>query len=148
MKKIVSVIILLTFIFLSVVPLNAKEKPPFKVIVNAANPQASLTRKEVSDLFLKKITHWRTGEEVLVAEVAGSSQLSKEFSRQIHGKKLGAINAYWQKLIYSGRDVPPPRFDSEKKILAYVQEKKGAIAYVSATTSLAKDKIKVVTIKK
>ncbi|MCG8604826.1 substrate-binding domain-containing protein [bacterium] len=140
-------LISLTGILGAVFPLQAKDKPSIHVIVNASNPTSSMTRKEVSRLFLKKITKWSNGEKTLPADVVDTLSLRKEFSKEILNREVAAVKAYWQRLLFSGRSVPPPEFDTEEKILAYVHGKKGAIAYVSTKTSLAKFNVKILKIK-
>ncbi len=107
------------------------------VVVNAANPAAELSADEVSKMFLKKTTRWPgKDEKVLPVDLVDSSALRESFSKQIHGKGTAAIKAYWQKMIFSGHDVPPPEKPTIGEALSYVRGNPGAIGYAPAGADL------------
>lgn len=115
-------------------PASAAE--PFQIVVHESNPVSSLTALEVSKMFLKKIGRWEGGTRVLPVDLVETSAVRRGFSWQIHGKDTSAVKAYWQRMIFSGRDVPPPEKSSVQDVLDYVREHEGAIGYVPAGTSL------------
>ena len=43
--------------------------------------------------------------------------------------------AYWQTLVFSGRDVPPVVRHSDEEVLSFVRTQPGAVGYVSAGAS-------------
>ena len=43
----------------------AADEPGFKVVVQASNPIKSITRTQLSRLFLKKTSTWESGEHVV-----------------------------------------------------------------------------------
>jgi ABC-type phosphate transport system substrate-binding protein len=109
----------------------------FVVVVNAANPESALPAANVSKMFLQRITHWtRTPERVMAVDLAEDSPVRASFSRAVHERSTAAVKAYWQKMIFSGRDVPPPEKASAAEVLAYVRANPGAIGYVPAGTAL------------
>jgi ABC-type phosphate transport system substrate-binding protein len=104
------------------------------VIVNAANPTAALSAVEVSGLFQKKgRMAWPNGERVLPVDLHEQSAVREAFSQQFHRKGTSAITAYWQKQIFSGRDVPPPEKASVADVVAFVRANRGGIGYVPAS---------------
>jgi hypothetical protein len=60
-------------------------------------------------------------------------------------KSVEAVKAYWQQRIFSGRDVPPPQFDRDDRVVAYVLEHEGAVGYVSGDTDLRGSKVVPIT---
>lgn len=106
------------------------------VVVNAANPAGELSADDVSKMFLKKTARWANGERVLPVDLVDSSALRQAFSKQVHGKTTAAVKAYWQKMIFSGHDVPPPEKPSIGEALAYVRSYPGAIGYAPAGADL------------
>jgi ABC-type phosphate transport system substrate-binding protein len=106
------------------------------VVVNVANPVSSLPADEVSKLFLKKASKWPDGGKVLPVDLVETSALREAFSKQIHGKGSAAIKAYWQKMIFSGQDVPPPEKSSIAEALSYVRGNSGAVGYAPAGADL------------
>ena len=107
----------------------------FQVIVNSSNPVSSLNRRAVSRLFLKKERAWSHGDAVTPVDRPTHSSVRLAFSKNLHGKSPTAIKAYWQQQIFSGRGVPPQQLESDRAVIAFVREKRGAIGYVSAEAS-------------
>jgi ABC-type phosphate transport system substrate-binding protein len=118
---------------------------PFVVIVNAANPAAKMSGEELSGLFLKKTPQWPRGGEVMPVDLTEQSGVRESFSRQVHQKSTAAVKAYWQKMIFSGREVPPPEKASSAEVVAYVRANRGAIGYVAVDAPLGAG-VKVVRI--
>lgn len=117
----------------------------FKVIVNDANSIDSLSKSQVSRLFLKKETRWKSGFGVSPVDQLPRSELRIEFSDSIHDKKVDWIKSYWQKLIFSGRKTPPPELESDREILDFVRHNVGAVGYVSVRAALGEG-VKVLAI--
>ena len=105
-------------------------EPGLRVVVNEANPIASLSREELSELFLKKTTGWPDGQLVVPVDQLEDSEAREAFNRDIHHKSGGAVKNYWQQRIFSGRDVPPPEKDSDAAVIAFVKRHRGGIGYV------------------
>ena len=122
-------------------PLTAKDTAIYKIIINTSNQITSINKAQVSKLFLKKVTKWENGKKVLPVDLLEKSPIRQNFSKEILGKKVSAIKAYWQKLIFSGRGVPPPEKATEKAVLKYVQEHDGAIGYVSRNIKVNRVKV-------
>jgi ABC-type phosphate transport system substrate-binding protein len=108
----------------------------FVVVVNAANLQTTLPASEVSNLFLQKTHKWESGERVKAVDLPETSPARESFSRAVHGRPTSAVKAYWQRMIFSGIDTPPPEKPSAAEVLAYVRANPGAIGYVPAGTPL------------
>lgn len=125
---------------------SAQETASFKVIVNPSNDVSAMSKDQLSDFFLKKVTQWGNGRKALPVDQVSSSPIREKFSKEIHEKSVTAINSYWRQKIFSGRDVPPPEKSSDADVLAYVAENADAIGYVSANAPI--DKVKVMKITK
>jgi|HubBroStandDraft_3_1064219.scaffolds.fasta_scaffold00909_5 ABC-type phosphate transport system substrate-binding protein len=108
---------------------------PYVVVVNAANPVTALPAEEVSRFFLHKSDRWPNGTKVTAVDLVEDSPARDAFSRVIHQRSTSAVKAYWQRLIFSGRDVPPPE-KSNAEALSFVRSNLGAIAYVASGTPL------------
>lgn len=141
-------IVLLTLIMrlLMIGVASAQDTVSFKIIVNPSNDISSMTKEQLSDLFLKKVTQWENGRKALPVDQVTSSPIREKFSKEIHEKSVTAINSYWRQKIFSGRDVPPPEKSSDADVLAYIAENADAVGYVSANAPV--DKVKVLKITK
>ena len=124
---------------------GAAEGAQFKVIANRAVKSDSLTRQQVSDLFLKKTTKWADGTAVAAVDLPDSSAVREAFSKEIHGRPASAVKSYWNKQIFSGRDLPPLEKKTDAEVVAYVRTTAGAIGYVAE--SAVTDGVSVVTVR-
>jgi hypothetical protein len=131
----IGAIFLLTLVPIVLSAADIPEAKAFRVIVNAANKSRSLTRTEISRLFLKKVD-WPTHQPVLPVDLPEDSPVRKLFSALIVGREVSSVNSYWQFMIFSGRATPPVSVQSDEEVLKYVRLHREAVGYVSASTPL------------
>lgn len=118
----------------------------FVLIVNANNPISALSGQEASDLFFKKATNWSDGTKASPVDLNETASARESFSKRIHGKSTSAVKSYWQKMIFSGREIPPPEKASPDEVVAYVKAHRGGIGYVPSGTALG-DGVKVLNLR-
>lgn len=116
----------------------------YKVIVNNSNSISSLSKKEVSDLFMKKTTKWSSGVTVAPVDLVANSSVREAFSLSIHNKAVSAIRNYWQQAAFSGAATAPPEKSNDNEVIEYVKKNPGAIGYISSGTSA--DGVKTISI--
>lgn len=116
-------------------------QPAFRLIVHPGNGASGLERRFIADAFLKKTTRWPNGEVIRPVDLGPSSPIRHSFSEEVLGRTVDAVKSYWQQAIFSGRDVPPPEFDSEDDVVKYVLKHPGALGYVSTSVNLAGAKV-------
>ena len=114
--------------------LKASENSSFSVIVNAQNPVDSLDRKFLSDIFFKKITHWPEDGVVQPVDLKQDAPARSKFSEEVLNRSVIGVKNYWQQLIFSGRDVPPPELKTDDEVIQYVLKNTGSIGYVSSAS--------------
>src|SRR4030042_4763467 len=93
----------------------------FKSVVNSGNPVSSISKDELSKLFLKKIATWQDGRAVVPVDLPERSPVRESFSREVHDRPLAAVKSYWQQQMFSGRSTPPATRNSDAEALAFVQ---------------------------
>ena len=145
MKQIKNSVLLVLLVILTTLGLMAQEAA-YNVVVNKDNPVNSLTKKEVSNLFLKKVTKWSNGRTVQPLDLVETSRVRDKFSKEIHSRKVSSIKAYWQKQIFSGRKIPPAEKKSDREVLTFVQKNPGAIGYISSANKGVPANIKIVKV--
>ena len=123
----------------------AAEEYPFRVVVHRSNPVVSLTRAELSAIYMKRMRSWPDRREILAVDRPSASRLREQFSRAVHGKSVAYVTRYWQRLIFSGRAVPPREVRSDAAVLELVRENAEAIGYVAADTPLT-DGVKAIAV--
>jgi len=109
---------------------------PFKVIVNADNPVASISKATLRDYFLGKATRWPTGPAVKPIDLPESSGVRETFSDEVLGKTVGAVRSQWLSTVFAGRGTPPVQLGTEQEVISAVRSSENAIAYVSASAAL------------
>jgi len=114
----------------------------FVVIVNKKNPAVGVSSEFLADAFLKKAVHWDHGASIRAADQRTDSAVRRAFSTTILKRTVAAVRNYWQQRIFSGREVPPPEFDSDAAVIHYVQKHDGGVGYVSPDAAL--DGVKVI----
>lgn len=124
--------------------LSAAEAP-FVVIVHRSNPATSISRADLSAIYMKRLRSWSGGGEIEVVEQPLRSRIREQFSRAIHGKSVAYVNRYWQRLIFAGRAVPPRELRNSAAVLQFVRAHRGAIGYVDRGTPLGDD-VKVLAV--
>lgn len=115
---------------------GAQEAGGYKIVVNAANTSPGESKSTLGKIFLKKVREWDDKQKVTPYDLDDKSETRKAFSEGVHGKSVSAIKSYWQRMIFSGRDVPPDEIATEADLLKRVAADKGAIGYVSAKSAL------------
>lgn len=108
----------------------------YVVIVNSSNAVSQMSAQEVAKLFTKREQRWPNGQNVMPVDLAEGSRARERFTQAVHGKSVSAIKSFWQRQIFSGRNVPPPEMTSESEVVAFVRTNPTAIGYVSAGTTL------------
>jgi ABC-type phosphate transport system substrate-binding protein len=117
----------------------------YVIIVNPRNPETEIDRAFLEGAFLKKITRWPNDEVIRPAELVERAPTRRRFSQDVLERSVEAVKGYWQQRIFSGRDVPPPEFGTDREIIDYVLKYDGAIGCVSPEANL--DTVKILTIK-
>ena len=127
--------------------LTAQDAQGYKVVVNAANPETSIRRSDLSDIFLKKATRWPHGEAAVPVDQSTTSPARAAFSKDVHRQGVDTLVQYWQQQIFSGRDTPPRVKLTDTEVMNVVQANAGAVGYVSDGATLI-DGVKLLSVAK
>ncbi|HYI12156.1 MAG TPA: substrate-binding domain-containing protein [Thermoanaerobaculia bacterium] len=115
--------------------------------MNKANPVSSLTRAQLSAIFMRRVRSWPDGTEIRPVDHGVEARVRERFSRAVHGKSVAYVTRYWQRLIFAGRGIPPPVVQSGAAMMELVRANRGAIGYIDAATPVAGD-LKVIEVTK
>jgi ABC-type phosphate transport system substrate-binding protein len=116
-------------------------QPGVVVVVNPSNPVGTLSRDEVSRLFLRKVSRWPNGVPVFPVDQRRDASVRVAFSQAVHRRSVDMLTLYWQRQVFSGRQVPPPEDDGDTEVLAFVRATPGAIGYVSSDADVRSVKV-------
>jgi len=130
-------LVLLTLILVSFVSRDvfAANNSSFFIIINAKNPIESLDRKFIADVYLKKITHWPEDGIIQPIDLTPDAPARNRFSEEILNRSVMGVKNYWQQLIFSGQDVPPPELRTDSEVIQYIVKNQSSIGYISAAAA-------------
>jgi len=112
----------------------------YRVVVNPSNPVSSLSKNQVSKLFLEKTT-WDDGAPALPVDLLPASPVREGFTKDVLGLTVpAAVDRILETSRVAGGN-PPPAVASDREVLAYVRLKAGAIGYVSLGADLTGVKV-------
>ena len=111
------------------------------VIANPTGPDA-LSKAQVAKLYLGKSKKLPNGSKAEVIEQAEISAIRAEFHAAVTGKSDSQLQAYWSRLIFTGKGKPPKTIGSSSLIKSQVASHPNAIAYIDEAE--VDDSVKVV----
>ena len=102
-------------------------------LVVIAHPKSGidrLGRNDVINIFLGRFRQLPSGLSALPVDLPASQGERSAFYHQLVNKELAEINAYWARLVFSGRTMPPRQAASVDDLLDFVAVTPGAVGYV------------------
>lgn len=110
------------------------------VIVNPNNAN-NLDAETIKKIYLGKLKSYDNGSKVNPVNQDGNT-ITDEFNEKVVGKSSSQLNAYWSKLVFTGKGTPPEKLSSDQAVIDYVSGNNDAIGYIDG--SKVSDKVKVV----
>jgi hypothetical protein len=105
-------------------------------LVLIANPKSGITqlgKDDVVNIYLGRYRRLPSGLTAEPVDQPADSELRARFYRQLVGKSMTEINAYWARLVFSGKTQPPQVADSASDAIRLVARQPTALAYVERT---------------
>ena len=102
----------------------------YRIVVNPSNPVSSLSKTQVTKLFLEK-TPWDDGAPAAPVDLLPGSGIREGFSRDVLGVPVPVAIERIRDIAKATGTNPVPAMASDREVLAYVRLKPGAIGYVS-----------------
>ena len=125
--------VLLSTLFLVLSGLGSTANAEPVVVVSAASSLRQLSQDEVVNIFLGRYRRLPNGDTALPIDQPESSPVRADFYRRLVNKDLNEINAYWSRLIFSGRTSPPLQASSAADVMVWLLGQPGGVAYVERT---------------
>ena len=111
------------------------------VVVNKNNPLETLSSRQITDIYMGRFNSYPNGHIANTTDYPQDSQIKIEFYSRLVGKSIAQINAYWARLLFTGKAEPPTTKLSGIEIVTFVQNNKNAIAYLDDTTMIGNLKV-------
>jgi hypothetical protein len=99
------------------------------VIVNAGAPAASIDRKRLEQLYFGRARTFADGSFAVIVDRPDST-LRERFFWALGGMSLPQVNAYWARLNFTGRVLPPQVRNTDDEVLAVVRRDSNAVGYI------------------
>lgn len=110
------------------------------VIVNPANSN-QLDANAIKKIYLGKSKSFDDGVKVNPVNQDGNS-VADEFNDKVVGKSGSQLNAYWSKLVFTGKGTPPEKLSNDQAVIDFVSSNTDGIGYIDSAKIT--DNVKVV----
>jgi ABC-type phosphate transport system substrate-binding protein len=109
------------------------------VIVHLEN-NSEFDQTFIKKVFLGKTKSFSNGRTAILLNASQDDPIREQFNSVVLGKSTNQVNAYWSKMMFTGKGVPPQEMASTAEIISAIAENKDAISYIdaSAVTSAVK----------
>jgi ABC-type phosphate transport system substrate-binding protein len=102
-------------------------------VVSAKNPVTTLSKSQVTDIFLGKANRFPDGTPAVPIDQIEGSAARDEFYATFAGKSAAQLKAHWSKIIFTGRGQPPMAVSNGIEVKKHLVETPNAIGYIEKT---------------
>lgn len=114
------------------------------LIGNPSVQESTLSKKDVGKIFLGKKIVWDDKSRIVIT-LQKNPATHNAFLKKYIRKSPSRFAGLWKRQIFTGKVIEPKTFESDKEVVQYVSETKGALGYVSAKTNL--ENVKKISVK-
>lgn len=111
------------------------------VVVNQKNSVSKLSRDEVIDIYMGRNRQLPSGVMALPLDLPSNAAEREQFYLRLTGKTMSQINAYWARLILTGRASPPTLMHSQAEAMQMVTDNRSAVGYANRSSASSQAKI-------
>ncbi len=102
------------------------------VVVSADNALDSLSRAQLSDLYLGRSVSLPNGESLTPIDQSDRSPVHEQFYQEYLGRSPAQIKSHWSRLIFTGRGQPPRSVSDSQAVADVVSDDRTAIGYIDS----------------
>ncbi|MGA2190221.1 MAG: phosphate ABC transporter substrate-binding protein [Steroidobacteraceae bacterium] len=99
-------------------------------IVSATSAVTTLSKIQVADIFLGKVSRFPDGTQAIPIDQTEGSPARDEFYAGYAGKSPAQIKSHWAKIIFTGRGQPPKTMPTASGIKKLIAANPQAISYI------------------
>jgi ABC-type phosphate transport system substrate-binding protein len=100
------------------------------VVVSSRSPVTALRPDQVAALFLGQEARFPDGSEAIALDQDGNSGLREQFYLKVTGKSRALLKAYWSKMVFTGRGLPPREAPDSIAVRKAVADNPSVIGYI------------------
>jgi hypothetical protein len=102
------------------------------VVAGSSSGVPVLTREQVVDIYLGRLTTLPGGVTVIPLDLPEDSPARHEFYNRIIGKSAAQLRAYWAKMTFTGRGTPPKEVPSSAELKRLLVANPNMLGYLGA----------------
>jgi ABC-type phosphate transport system substrate-binding protein len=103
------------------------------IIVNNSVSVPGITADVAANIFLGKVNELPGGIRMVPIDQEDRQKAHAEFYNKVVKKDPAQLNAYWSRLIFTGKGEPPKKMADNADVLALVAANPNIIGYVDAS---------------
>tara|TARA_B110000467_G_C18085577_1_gene349040 strand:+ start:61 stop:498 length:438 start_codon:yes stop_codon:yes gene_type:complete len=111
------------------------------IVVHPSNT-STFDKSTIKKIFLGKKKSFSNGRSAILLSSPPKSTATQEFNDKVIGKSSNQVNAYWSKMIFTGKGTPPQEMPSTEDIISAIAANPDAIGYIDS--SAITDAVKIV----
>jgi ABC-type phosphate transport system substrate-binding protein len=100
------------------------------VVVHPQSELKNLTKQQVIDIYMGRLQISADGGKIVPYDQPQDSEIRAAFYQNLTGKPVASVNAYWARLLFTGRASPPRQPSDSMSIVDIVAESLYAIGYI------------------
>jgi len=112
------------------------------LIANSNLPTNSIDKTLAGNVFLGKAFALPDGTRLIPLERPKDDPIKAAFHEGVTGKSIGQLNAYWSRLIFTGKNAPPNEVDDDEEVIELILANQNLIGYIDSAS--LSDGVKVV----
>lgn len=101
------------------------------LIANNNLPADNIDKTLAANVFLGKAFALPDGTRLIPLERPKADPAKAIFHEQVTGKSLAQLNAYWSRLIFTGKNAPPNEIDDDDEVIELILDNENLIGYVN-----------------
>ncbi|MGZ4953884.1 MAG: hypothetical protein ACXV8Q_02135 [Methylobacter sp.] len=122
--------ILFSLLFLLMNAWTGSAQADLVLIANAAIAEDTISREEAINIYMGRLRRFPSGASAQPLDLPANGTEKALFYRLLVNKGLSDIDAYWARLVFSGRASPPHTVGSPQEMLERVARETNVIGYV------------------
>lgn len=111
------------------------------VIGNRDLPANSLSRDELSRIYLGKTKYLSSGAKIVPVDQRSGSMIREKFYNDLFQKSESEMKAYWSRIMFTGQGYPPIQENDDSSVLETVSKNANCLGYIDR--SALNDTVKV-----
>jgi len=102
------------------------------VIVNANSPLSKADQSDLQQVYLGKRSEINDVDVYPIDQSDGNT-IRDTFYEKVIEKSASQLNAYWSRLIFTGKGQPPKQYFDDAEVIEVILENEDAIGYIDSS---------------